>query len=199
LESWNCSCGIRWADHMSNQYRLVQSGKTASGGCSAGPRFITACSATVKKGVVFYTFDIWTSPEDGPIRTETCSDNKNRSGVDWLNIHIICNAVESSFLTLAFVYTSLKALFFWNQLTALSDGCLYSINDDTSCVLEDEATAYAVTHDVEWQMIRLWVPTGRLSAVFQAGNVCRATQEGWVRCFRQVMFAGRHRKVDCGV
>jgi hypothetical protein len=24
---------------MSTQYRLVQSGKTASGGCSAGPRF----------------------------------------------------------------------------------------------------------------------------------------------------------------
>jgi hypothetical protein len=31
-----CSCGIRCADHMSTQYRLVQSGKTASGGCSAG-------------------------------------------------------------------------------------------------------------------------------------------------------------------
>jgi hypothetical protein len=25
---------------MSTQYRLVQSGKTASGGCSAGPRFV---------------------------------------------------------------------------------------------------------------------------------------------------------------
>jgi hypothetical protein len=37
----------------------------------------------------FYSFDIWTSPEDGPIRSETCSDNKNWSGVDWLNIHII--------------------------------------------------------------------------------------------------------------
>jgi hypothetical protein len=33
-------------DHMSTQYRLVQSGKTASGGCSAGPRFVRACSAT---------------------------------------------------------------------------------------------------------------------------------------------------------
>jgi hypothetical protein len=31
---------------MSTQYRLVQLGKTASGGCSAGPRFIRACSAT---------------------------------------------------------------------------------------------------------------------------------------------------------
>jgi hypothetical protein len=31
---------------MSTQYRLVQSGKTASGGCSAGPRFVRACSAT---------------------------------------------------------------------------------------------------------------------------------------------------------
>jgi hypothetical protein len=30
---------------MSTQYRLVQSGKTASGGCSAGPRFVS-CSAT---------------------------------------------------------------------------------------------------------------------------------------------------------
>jgi hypothetical protein len=28
---------IRCADHMSTQYRLVQSGKTASAGCSAGP------------------------------------------------------------------------------------------------------------------------------------------------------------------
>jgi hypothetical protein len=34
---------------MSTQYRLVQSGKTASGGCSAGPRFVRACSATDKK------------------------------------------------------------------------------------------------------------------------------------------------------
>jgi hypothetical protein len=31
---------------MSTQYRLVQSRKTASGGCSAGPRFVRACSAT---------------------------------------------------------------------------------------------------------------------------------------------------------
>jgi hypothetical protein len=31
---------------MSTQYRLVQSGKTASGGCSAGPRFLRAYSAT---------------------------------------------------------------------------------------------------------------------------------------------------------
>jgi hypothetical protein len=31
---------------MSTQYRLVQTGKTASGGCSAGPRFVRACSAT---------------------------------------------------------------------------------------------------------------------------------------------------------
>jgi hypothetical protein len=31
---------------MSTQYRLVQSGKTASGGCSASPRFVRACSAT---------------------------------------------------------------------------------------------------------------------------------------------------------
>jgi hypothetical protein len=38
-------------------------------------------------GVVSYSFDTWTSPEDGPIRTETCSDNKNCSGVYWLNIH----------------------------------------------------------------------------------------------------------------
>jgi hypothetical protein len=36
LESWKFSCGIRCADHMSTQYRLVQSVKTASGGCSAG-------------------------------------------------------------------------------------------------------------------------------------------------------------------
>jgi hypothetical protein len=44
-----CSCGIRCADHMSTHYLLVQSGKTASGGCSAGqgssepvaPRIIT--------------------------------------------------------------------------------------------------------------------------------------------------------------
>jgi hypothetical protein len=34
------------SDHMSTQYRLVQSGKTASGSCSAGPRFVRACSAT---------------------------------------------------------------------------------------------------------------------------------------------------------
>jgi hypothetical protein len=44
FESWKCSCGIRCADHMSTQYRLVQSGKTASGSCR--PRFVRACSAT---------------------------------------------------------------------------------------------------------------------------------------------------------
>jgi hypothetical protein len=37
---------------MPTQYRLVQSGKTASGGCSAGPRFVRACSATD----LFYLF-----------------------------------------------------------------------------------------------------------------------------------------------
>jgi hypothetical protein len=31
---------------MSTQYHLVQSAKTASGGCSAGPRFVRACSAS---------------------------------------------------------------------------------------------------------------------------------------------------------
>jgi penicillin V acylase-like amidase (Ntn superfamily) len=35
---------------MSTQYRLVQSGKTASGGCSAGSRFVRACSATGTEG-----------------------------------------------------------------------------------------------------------------------------------------------------
>jgi hypothetical protein len=46
---------------MSTQYRLVQSGKTASGSCSAGPRFVRACSATDKKkilikSVTFYMY-----------------------------------------------------------------------------------------------------------------------------------------------
>jgi carbohydrate-binding DOMON domain-containing protein len=36
LKELKMSCGIRCADHMSSQYRLVQSGKTASGECSAG-------------------------------------------------------------------------------------------------------------------------------------------------------------------
>jgi hypothetical protein len=39
---------------MSTQYRLVQSGKTASGGCSAGPRFVRACSATDLLFILFY-------------------------------------------------------------------------------------------------------------------------------------------------
>jgi hypothetical protein len=47
LESWKCSCGIRCADHMSTQYRLVQSGKTASGGCSAGPRVVRAVAPRI--------------------------------------------------------------------------------------------------------------------------------------------------------
>jgi hypothetical protein len=33
---------------MSTQYRLVQSGKTASGGCSAGPRFVRAVAPRIK-------------------------------------------------------------------------------------------------------------------------------------------------------
>jgi hypothetical protein len=32
---------------MSTQYRLVQSGKTASGGCSAGPRFVRAVAPRI--------------------------------------------------------------------------------------------------------------------------------------------------------
>jgi hypothetical protein len=32
---------------MSTQYRLVQSGKTASGGCSAGPRFFRAVAPRI--------------------------------------------------------------------------------------------------------------------------------------------------------
>jgi hypothetical protein len=42
---------------MSTQYRLVQSGKTASGGCSAGPRFVRACSATD----LFLFIYLWTA------------------------------------------------------------------------------------------------------------------------------------------
>jgi hypothetical protein len=40
------SCIVDRADHMSTQYRLVQAGQTASRSCSAGPRFVRACSAT---------------------------------------------------------------------------------------------------------------------------------------------------------
>jgi hypothetical protein len=47
LESWKCSCGIRCVDHMSTQYRFMQSGKTASGGCSAGPRFVRAVAPRI--------------------------------------------------------------------------------------------------------------------------------------------------------
>jgi hypothetical protein len=32
---------------MSTQYRLVQAGKTASGGCSAGPRFVRAVAPRI--------------------------------------------------------------------------------------------------------------------------------------------------------
>jgi hypothetical protein len=32
---------------MSTQYRLVQSGKTASGGCSAGPNFVRAVAPRI--------------------------------------------------------------------------------------------------------------------------------------------------------
>jgi hypothetical protein len=32
---------------VSTQYRLVQSGKTASGGCSAGPRFVRAVAPRI--------------------------------------------------------------------------------------------------------------------------------------------------------
>jgi hypothetical protein len=38
---------------MSTQYRLVQSGKTASGGCSAGPRFVRAVAPRI---YFFYLF-----------------------------------------------------------------------------------------------------------------------------------------------
>jgi hypothetical protein len=35
---------------MSTQYRLVQSGKTANGGCSAGPRFVRAVAPQIGFG-----------------------------------------------------------------------------------------------------------------------------------------------------
>jgi hypothetical protein len=38
-------------------------------------------------GVVFYSFEVWTSPEDGPIRTETCSDDRTAVvWTDWIYI-----------------------------------------------------------------------------------------------------------------
>jgi hypothetical protein len=37
---------------MLTQYHLVQSRKTASGGCSDGPRFVRACSTTGEKNLV---------------------------------------------------------------------------------------------------------------------------------------------------
>jgi hypothetical protein len=40
---------------MSTQYRLVQSGKTASGGCSAGPRFVRAVAPRI---IIIIMFDI---------------------------------------------------------------------------------------------------------------------------------------------
>jgi hypothetical protein len=46
LESWKCSCGIRCADHMSTQYRLVQSAKDCQRRLLSRPRFVRACSAT---------------------------------------------------------------------------------------------------------------------------------------------------------
>jgi len=39
---------------MSTQYRLVQSGETASGGCSAGPRFVRAVAPRI-----YFTFFIF--------------------------------------------------------------------------------------------------------------------------------------------
>jgi hypothetical protein len=41
---------------MSTQYRLVESGKIASGGCSAGPRFVRACS-TMDLFIYFNSFN----------------------------------------------------------------------------------------------------------------------------------------------
>jgi hypothetical protein len=43
---------------MSTQYRLVQSRKTASGGCSAGPRFVRACSTTDSSSSSYYYYII---------------------------------------------------------------------------------------------------------------------------------------------
>jgi hypothetical protein len=56
---------------MSTQYRLVQSGKTASGGCSAGPRFARACSATDYYYYYYYYYYITTTDT-----TTTISANK---------------------------------------------------------------------------------------------------------------------------
>jgi hypothetical protein len=47
---------------MSTQYRLVQSGKTASGGCSAGQGFVRAVAPRIKKkifGTSFQPYLIW--------------------------------------------------------------------------------------------------------------------------------------------
>jgi hypothetical protein len=44
---------------MSTQYRLVQSGKTASGGCSAGPRFVRAVAPRIIIIIIIIIFKIW--------------------------------------------------------------------------------------------------------------------------------------------
>jgi hypothetical protein len=44
---------------MSTQYRLVQSGKTASGGCSAGPRFVRAVAPRIIIIIIILHYTYW--------------------------------------------------------------------------------------------------------------------------------------------
>jgi hypothetical protein len=43
---------------MSTQYRLVQSGKTASGSCSAGPRFVRAVAPRIYYFIKLFVWKI---------------------------------------------------------------------------------------------------------------------------------------------
>jgi hypothetical protein len=64
---------------MSTQYRLVQSGKTASGGCSAGPRFVRAVAPRIYgwcSVVVSVMFNTLTAPT---IVSERTAKNKKKT------------------------------------------------------------------------------------------------------------------------
>jgi hypothetical protein len=94
---------------MSTQYRLVQSGKTASGGCSAGPRFVRAVAPLIII-IIIYTLQVAHYAQFGDKRNENIEfRHLNQSG-NYMH-HLLFQSITMHFVFMGFVCFSLSTVF----------------------------------------------------------------------------------------